>query len=280
MNYRIIGDSCMDMPEDLKNTSCFVKVPLTVQLGSKEFIDDEFFDQKDFLNCLESSKQYPQTASPSPAKYLELYSGEADCIFVITLSAALSGSYNSAVVAKSLYEEENGAQKKKIAIINSESASSGELRIALLIRQLCEQGLDFEEIVDRANQFRDKMKTYFVLESLDILKKSGRISGFTEKLISVLNIKLVMGSEKGHIKKIIQERGIHRTLKRMCETVLAEVENIKDKVVVISHINNLERAEYVKIEIQKLCAVKDVIIMNGGGITTVYAGNGGIVLAV
>jgi DegV family protein with EDD domain len=280
MNYKIVGDSCMDLPDYMKDDPHFVKVPLTIQLGSKQFDDDEFFDQKDFLTCFENSQQFPQTASPSPMKYIDTFEGGEECIFVITLSGALSGSYNSALVAKSLYEEEHGLQNKKIAIINSESASSGEFRIALLIQQLCEQNLGFEEIVNRATRFRDKMKTFFVLENLDVLKRSGRLSGLKEKLISVLNIKLVMGTDKGHIRKIIQERGIRRTLQKMCETASAEVENIKDKILIISHINNPERAEFVKNEMQKYCGCKDVVIMNGGGISTVYAGKGGIILAI
>lgn len=280
MNYKIIGDSCLDLPENLKQDRHFLRVPLTIKLGPKRIIDDDFFNQKDFLTQLEESSDCPQTACPPPGGYLKAYEGEEKYVFVVTLSKELSGSYNSAVLAKKLYEEEYGPNVKKIEVIDSESASGGEFKIALLVQKLCEQGLNFEEIINKVSKFRDKMKTYFVLDSLDLLRKSGRLSGLKGKLADVLNIKLVMGSEKGYIKKIFRDRGIYRTLQKMCKTVADEVENIKDKVIVITHINNLERAQYVKIQIQKYCTCKDIVIMNGGGISTVYAGNGGIILAI
>lgn len=280
MEYKIIGDSCMDLPENLKNDPHFARVPLTIHLESKQFEDDESLDREAFMTSLKNAPQNPQTACPSPMTYLKSFDVDARNIFVITLSSSLSGSYQSAMIAKSIYDEEHRAEEKKILIIDSESASAGQARIALFIRQLCEQNLLFEDIINKVVKFRDGMKTYFVLESLDALRKSGRLSGLKEKIISVLNIKLVMGSHKGQIMKILQERGIHKTLQRMCETIASEVENIKDKVPVISHINNLERAEFVKNEILKRCGCKEAVIVDGGGISTVYAGNGGIILAI
>ena len=91
-------------------------------------------------------------------------------------SSHLSGSYNSAVLGKRLFEEENG-QEKRIAVIDSESASAGELNIALRIQELCGQGLSFDEVVEQAEEYRDHLGTYFVLESLDYLRKNGRLTG-------------------------------------------------------------------------------------------------------
>lgn len=91
---------------------------------------------------------------------------------MVTLSNHLSGCYNSAALAKRLYEEENGTDGKKIAVIDSLSASAGELNIALFIRDLCEKGLPFEEICRQTEAYRDSMNTYFVIETLDFLKKN------------------------------------------------------------------------------------------------------------
>ena len=108
MSYKIIGDSCLDLTADLKKDPHFQIIPLTLQVGNTHVIDDETFDQKSFLELVKSSSECPKTACPSPELYKEAFECDVDQIFVITLSEHLSGSYNSAVLGKRLYEEEHG----------------------------------------------------------------------------------------------------------------------------------------------------------------------------
>lgn len=278
MTYKIIGDSCLDLPEELKHDPHFQMIPLTLLLEDKMIVDDETFDQKAFIRMVKESESYPKTACPSPEMFKEAYHCNAENIFVITLSGPLSGSYNSAVLAKSLYEEEYG--HKNICVINSESASSGQLNIALHIRDLCEQGLSFEEIEKEANEYRDKMNTYFVLETLDTLKKNGRLTGLSAFIATTLNIKPVMGAEKGQIIKLDQARGINKALQKMAEYVVKEGGKTEEKRLVIAHVDAPERAEYVK---ELLCAkanFKEVVITDTAGVATVYANDGGIIVAL
>ena len=278
MTYKIIGDSCLDLTEELKKDPHFQMIPLTLMIGEKTMIDDETFNQKEFIRLVKESEDYPKTACPSPEMFKEAYHCDAEYIFVITLSGPLSGSYNSAVLAKSLYEEEYGY--KNICVINSESASSGELNIALHIRDLCEQGLSFEEIEKEANAYRDRMKTYFVLETLDTLKKNGRLTGLSAFIATALNIKPVMSAEKGEIIKVDQARGINKALQKMTEHVINTGGRTEDKRLVISHVNAPERAKYVK---ELLCAkanFKEVVITDTAGVATVYANDGGIIVAL
>lgn len=278
MTYKIIGDSCLDLTEELKKDPHFQMIPLTLMIEEKTMIDDETFNQKEFIRLVKESEDYPKTACPSPEMFKEAYHCDAEYIFVITLSGPLSGSYNSAVLAKSLYEEEYGY--KNICVINSESASSGELNIALHIRDLCEQGLSFEEIEKEANAYRDRMKTYFVLETLDTLKKNGRLTGLSAFIATALNIKPVMSAEKGEIIKVDQARGINKALQKMTEHVINTGGRTEDKRLVISHVNAPERAKYVK---ELLCAkanFKEVVITDTAGVATVYANDGGIIVAL
>ena len=157
MTYKIIGDSCLDLTEELKKDAHFQMVPLTLQVDDVQVIDDETFDQKSFLGLVKNGKECPKTACPSPEKFKEAYECEAENVFVVTLSSHLSGTYNAAVLAKELYEEEHG-KDKNIAVIDSLSASSGELNVALTIRELCEQDLPFEEVVKQAGSYRDSME--------------------------------------------------------------------------------------------------------------------------
>lgn len=280
MSYKIIGDSCLDLTADLRKDPHFQIIPLTLQVEHTQVIDDETFDQKKFLELVKSSSGCPQTACPSPEKFKEAFECDVEQIFVITLSEHLSGTYNSAVLAKKLYEEEHGRDGKNIAVFSSDSASSGELNIALYIQSLCQASLSFEEIVEKAHSYIKNMKTYFVLESLDTLRKNGRLTGLQAFFATALNIKPVMGADSGVIIKLDQARGINKALARMADIAIREAGETKDKVLIIAHCNNPERAEAVKNEMCRQTSFRDVIITKTAGVATVYANDGGIIVAL
>ena len=268
MSYKIIGDSCLDLTADLKKDPHFQIIPLTLQVEHTQVIDDETFDQKKFLELVRSSSECPQTACPSPERFKEAFECDVEQIFVITLSEHLSGTYNSAVLAKKLYEEEHGQDGKNIAVFSSDSASSGELNIALYIQSLCQASLPFEEIEEKTRSFIKNMRTYFVLESLDTLRKNGRLTGLQAFFATALNIKPVMGADSGVIIKLDQARGINKALTRMADIAIREAGETKDKVLIIAHCNNPERAEVVKNEMCRQASFKDVIITETAGVAT------------
>ena len=250
MTYKIIGDSCLDLTRELKKDPHFQTVPLTLQVGQVTVTDDEQFDQKAFIQLMKNSPECPKTACPSPERFKEAYACPEENVFVICLSEHLSGTYSSACLGKKLYEEEYG--KKNICVLSSDSAAAGELNLALYIRDLCEQSVPFEEIVKRASAYRDDMKTYFVLESLDYLRKNGRLSGLQAFFATTLNIKPVMAGDKGVIVKVDQARGITKALQRMCDHAVRAVGDTRERTLVISHCNCPERAQFVKEEMGKL----------------------------
>lgn len=278
MRYKIIGDSCLDLTKEMRKDPCYSMIPLTLMVGERHFVDDETFDQKEFIKVVKEYPECPKSACPSPEMFKEAYCCEEENVFVITLSAALSGSYNSAVLAKSLYEEEYG--KKNILVLDSKSASSGQLNIAMYIRELCDQGLEFDEICERAAAYRDRMNTYFVLESLDTLKKNGRLTGLQAFFATKLNIKPVMGADNGTIIKLDQARGIQKALQRMAEIAVKEAGTTKDKRLVIAHCNAPERAQFMKEKLCSMAEFKEVVITDTCGVSTVYASDGGVILAL
>ncbi len=278
MRYKIIGDSCLDLTKEMRKDPCYSMIPLTLMVGERHFVDDETFDQKEFIKVVKEYPDCPKSACPSPEMFKEAYCCEEENVFVITLSAALSGSYNSAVLAKSLYEEEYG--KKNILVLDSKSASSGQLNIAMYIRELCDQGLEFDEICEKAAAYRDRMNTYFVLESLDTLKKNGRLTGLQAFFATKLNIKPVMGADNGTIIKLDQARGIQKALQRMAEIAVKEAGTTKDKRLVIAHCNAPERAQSMKEKLCSMAEFKEVVITDTCGVSTVYASDGGVILAL
>ena len=267
MSYKIIGDSCLDLTDKMKNDSHFQMIPLTLQVDDVQVIDDETFDQKRFLELVKACPECPKTAC------------DADDIYVITLSSKLSGTYNSALIGKQMYEEEYG--RKNIAIIDSWSASAGELRQALFIEELCKAGVPFEEVVKQVEDFKtNRMQTFFVLETLDALRKNGRLTGLQAFFATTLNIKPVMGAEQGTIIKLDQARGINKALSRMCSIAVKSVPDPENRIPVVAHCNNPERAQLMKEELLKLVPFKKVVITKTAGVATVYASDGGIVLAL
>lgn len=279
MSYKIIGDSCLDLTAEMKRDPHFQMIPLTLQVDDVQVVDDETFDQKRFLELVRQSPNCPKTACPSPETFKEAYACEADDIYVITLSGKLSGTYNSAVVAKSMYEEEYGP--KNIAVIDSWSASAGELRLAIFIDRLCREGVPFEEVVERTEAFKSQtMQTFFVLETLDALRKNGRLTGLQAFFATALNIKPVMGATEGTIIKLDQARGINKALARMCAIAVQTVSDPEHRLPVVAHCNNPGRAKMVKEELMRLAPFPDVVITETAGVATVYASDGGIVLAL
>src|SRR5699024_5558884 len=128
-------------------------------------------NQKDFLMAVKNSHETPKTSCPSPDAYLQEMKGEEE-VFVVTLSANLSGSHNSAEIAKKMYIEKYG--NKNIEVINSCSASVRQTLIAKKLLEYIQERINFKEIVKQIKTFRDGLKTKFVLDDLDTLRKNGR----------------------------------------------------------------------------------------------------------
>lgn len=277
MSYKIVVDSCCELPEELKKDSRFEIVPLTLIVGDTyEKLDDESFDQKEFLQAVAQCPVSPRSACPSPERFMEAYRTEADHVYVVTLSSKLSGSYNSAVLGKNLYHETYG--EKQIYVVDSRSASCGETQIAYKIAQWEEEGLTFEEITSRIEQFVDGMHTYFVLDNLETLRKNGRLSGVKALVASTLSIKPVMAGEQGSIVQLGQSVGIKKALAKMVDHVIRDVSDPEKKCLMITHCNNLDRANSVKDQILAKVKFKDVLIMDTAGISSMYANDGGVIV--
>lgn len=277
MSFKVIVDSCCDLTPSLLREADFTRVPLTIRVGNTSIVDDESFDQADLLWRMKESDTAPQTSCPSPAQYLDAFDCGADDLYVVTLSALLSGSHNSAQQARQLWLEEH--PDARVHIFNSCSASAGEFLLALHIRELATQGLPFQAVVLKATRFSADMETMFVLESLDNLRKNGRLTGLQSVVTGALRIKLLMGATpEGEIYKRGQAMSVKQALSKMVEFMAKDDKHV-GKTLAISHCNCLERAFLLKDMVRKSCKFADIIISETGGISTVYANDGGIVVA-
>lgn len=277
MSFHIVCDSCTDLTEEDYEKGCYSWIPLTLLVDGEEIVDDDTFDQASFLNKVANSKGEVKSACPAPESYMNAYKN-ADDIYVITLSAELSGSYNSAVLGKNLYEEENGP--KNIYIFNSRGASTTQLLIARKIYEYASTGMAFQEVVEKVEDYISTQRTYFVLETLEVLRRNGRLSAVSATIANALNIKPVMeGTREGIIQKLTQGRGTKKALSKMVEAIVKEGRDLSDRVLAIAHCNCLERAEYVKALIEKNINVKEIVIIETKGVSTLYACDGGIIVS-
>lgn len=279
MSFKIVVDSCCDLIPEYRNDEHFKIVPLTLIVGGEEIVDDETFDQALFLKKVRECSTCPKSACPSPQQYMAEYK-DADDIYVVTLSDQLSGSYNSAQTGRKMYIEEHG--EKNIHVFNSISAACGEMLLAKMIFERAGSGMEFARVVQEVEEFKKTMQTFFVLESLDSLKKNGRLTGIKAVLTTTLNIKPVMCSTRiGTIEKAAQCRGFEKALVKMVELLNEQTKGTQERrPAIITHCNNIKSAKLVKEHLLKKGAYPDVIITDAAGVSSLYACDGGIIVSV
>ena len=277
----ILADSCCDLsPELLKKTQAKI-APLTITIDDTHYVDDGTVDIPPYLSAMKASKNPVRSACPSPDLYAEdIHATEGDC-FIVTLSAKLSGSHNAASLGVQLAQED--LPEKKVHVFDSESASAGETYIALMIHDLIAAGKSFEQIVELVEEKIRSMHTLFVLDSLDNLVKNGRISRTVALLANVLSIRLLM-SDDGHgaIKNISKARGIKGALGQMVETCRKHTEGLAaaSQRLVISYCHCPESARQVRDLIREKCpAIGEIIMTPTSALSSMYANDGGIVIA-
>lgn len=277
MGFKILGDSVCDLTSDLKEKGYIYSIPLSILIENETIVDDETFNQAEFLEKMRKSPECPKSACPSPDDYLKQMK-DADEFYMVTISANLSGSYNSAKVAEQMYLEDH--PHAKVHVFDSCSASSGEYLLVKMIIELKEAGASFEEVVEKVSAYSKEKKTKFVLESLDTLRKNGRLTGIKGILAEALNIKPIMGATiEGQIEKIGQARGINKAIKGLSDFIINDAYKPEERALCISHCNNVERALRVKELVLEKAKFKDVYIIETGGVSSLYANEGGIIVA-
>lgn len=279
MSFHIIADSCCELTADMKKRENIEIAPLTLEVGGESILDDETFDQKYFLKRVAECPECPKSACPSPDYFRKSFLNGAERCYAVTLSAQLSGSYNSAVLGANLAQEEN--EDLKIHVFNSRSASIGETLIVKKIVECEEAGMSFERVVETVELYISTQHTYFVLENLETLRKNGRLSKTKALVASALKIKPVMGAtSEGDIVQLDQARGINKALMKMVDAIVNDAQHVENKTLAISHCNCPERAEMVKEALLERLAVQDVFVLDTQGVSSMYANDGGIIIAL
>jgi DegV family protein with EDD domain len=276
MEYKIVADSSCDLNSELEKKLEVSLVPFKIDIDNHSFIDDKDIDVQRLIKEMNASPNPIKTSCPSPGDFVKEYMG-SDNVFVVTISEQLSGTYNSAILAKDMVREEH--PDKFIHIFNSKSASVGETLVAVKIKECIEEKLSNLQIVEKVEAFIDDMKTYFVSENLDNLIKNGRISKTKGLLINALNIKPVMcATPDGNIGLVDKARGSNKAFKKLVEIIGETGIKFEERIVAISHANALQKALDLKENLKKY-NFKDIIIVETKGLSTGYVNDGGVIVA-
>ena len=272
MKRKIVADSSCDMWE--LNGVDFAVAPITISTDNKHYVDNQELDVHLMSEELAKYKGVSHTACPSVGSWLDCYEGY-DEVFVVTLTGAMSGTYNSAMTAKGIYEEEN--ENVKVHVFDSLSTGP-EMRLLIeKLKEMIEEDLPFEEIVEKGQDYLNHTRLFFALKSLHNFAMNGRVSKTVASAIGVLNISIfATASEKGTIQQISKCRGEKKVVKSMIEHL--ENAGYHGGKVRISHADNLKLAHNVRDKILELYPNADIIVYPMGGLCTYYAEKGGLLV--
>ena len=272
MKRKIVADSSCDMWE--LNGVDFAVAPITISTDNKHYVDNQELDVHLMSEELAKYKGVSHTACPSVGSWLDCYEGY-DEVFVVTLTGAMSGTYNSAMTAKGIYEEEN--ENVKVHVFDSLSTGP-EMRLLIeKLKEMIEEDLPFEEIVEKGQDYLKHSRLFFALKSLHNFAMNGRVSKTVASAIGVLNISIfATASEEGTIQQISKCRGEKKVVKSMIEHL--ENAGYHGGKVRISHADNLKLAHNVRDKILELYPHADIIVYPMGGLCTYYAEIGGLLV--
>lgn len=281
MRYKIVVDSCCDLTPEMRKWDNLKVVPLSLEVADYHIFDDENFDQDDFIARIKANNGIAKSACPAPDAFKKAYEGEYDAVFALTITDKLSGTYNSALQGKMLYEEEYN-NDKQIYVFNSLATSGLETIVAQEIKKLADEGKAFDEIVTYINDYIvNHTRLYFCLDSLNALKQNGRLFALAAGLLEKINLKLVCRAKDGNISPLGKDLTINRALIKMTKLIADEVKDkdLSEKKLIITHVCCEERAKFVASKIAERANFGNVEILKASGLNSLYGSEGGILVA-
>ena len=274
--YKIIADSSCDLTslEHLSTNALFGRAPLRVIVGETEYVDEPGLDTRAMMDAVYSFKGKTGSASPSPEEYAE-HCRQVDEAYIVTISSNLSGSYNSAVLARDLVLAEH--PEKKIHIFDSLSAGPELTLIVEEIARLADSGLPFEMVCSEVERYQKRTALLFQLNSLENLTKNGRVSkmaGMTAKLLGIHMIGIA--SDEGTVQPLHKCRGSEKTYKLVLQEMRER--GFSGGRVVLGHAFQEKGAEMMRNLILADFPSANITVMPLSGLCCYYAEEGGLLI--
>ena len=269
---KIVSDSSSDLL--MLDSVEFASSPMKIITAKREFVDDENLNVDGMANFFNEYKERSQTSCPNPADWLDAF-GDADDIICVTITSALSGSYNSACTAKELYEAEN--EGKRVFVLDTLSAGPEITLIVRKLEALVKSGMAYEGVCDKIQEYTKRTGLVFMLKSLKNFAANGRVSPLVAKLVGFAGICIVgKASDEGTLEPTHKCRGENRSL----ETLINDLKELglKNGKVSIGHCQNEGAATKLKQMIESTFEKAQVEIHKLRGLCSFYAEKGGLLV--
>lgn len=269
---KIVADSSCDIFSlESVDFSC---APMKIITDEKEFVDDNSLDVDNMVDFLYQYKGKSKSSCPNANDWIEAFDG-ADDVFCVTITSGLSGSYNSACLAKEMYESENNG--KRVHVFDTLSAGPEVTLVIEKIADCVKSGMEYEEIVKTVTEYMKKTGLVFMLKSLKNFANNGRVSPVVAKLVGIAGICIVgKASDAGTLEPMHKCRGEKHSLKTLTE-LLHKEGFIKGKIS-IGHCQNEASANHLKNLILERFENAKIEIHNLKGLCSFYAEKGGILV--
>ena len=276
MKWKIVADSSCDlMRDDVRGEELvFSTVPFIISVGGREYEDNEALDTLTMVTDMERCEAPGSTACPSPMTWMEEFR-EGENVVALTISANLSGSYNSACLGRDMLLE--SSPEKQVAVLNSNSTGPALAMCISWISQWIKEGHGFEAVTKKAAELLDETKTIFALSSFDNLVKNGRVKKITGFVAKNLGLWGVGVGREGRIAMKAKARGASRAVGVIIEDMLER--GFSAKEVVISHCHNAAVAEKLCEQIKKRWSDAKITVLKTRGLDSFYAERGGLIVA-
>lgn len=265
---KIITDSTADLPNSLYIANNIEVLPLLIEMDGKTYTDGEDIDLKTLLKGMDNSQNFPSTSQINPDRFYNTYKkylDQGDKIISIHISSKMSGTYQSALIAK------NMLNSKDIFVIDSKNVTSGLGILVLKAAELRDKGCSAEEIEKEISDAVNNVKSILIFDTLNNLIKGGRIGKAKGTLGSILNIKPLLSIEEGVITQIGKERGMKKAINKASE-IIKNCSLKNNQLVIIIHSGNEELRNIFKEEIKKYTL--NIIESEVGCVVGVHAGRG------
>lgn len=278
----IVTDSTADIPDELVAKYQIHVVPLRVVFDQETYLDGIELSPATFYEKLGKAKVLPTTSQPSPVEFMNVYSQilndhPGSQIVSIHLSSGMSGTYQSALLGKSMLEDEQTAE---ITVIDSKSASYGYGLLALHAAQLAQAGKNAEEIEAAVLKLHEQRKLYFLVDTLEYLQKGGRIGKASAVLGTLLNIKPVLSIDnEGIIYAVEKIRGQKKAMERIIQMFEQDFAGKRINIAV-GHTANPASAEAFISLIETRFELGEVVYPNIGAVIGSHVGFGTIAIFV
>lgn len=278
MKWSIVTDSSSDMLAEHGAVLGvqFSTAPLRIVIGDKDYVDREGVDLKAMIADMKAEKKASSSACPAPEDFARAFR-EADYTLCITMTGALSATYQSAMLARGQVMEE--FPEKRIHVVDSKATAGVMVLLVRKAAELAKAGITFEQAAEKLDAYNKTLRLVFTMASYDNLVKSGRMNAFAGMLAGHLGIRVVaINTPQGEISIIKKIRGVEKTIQAMVD-YMKETTDIAKRPVIISHSNNEEMANQAKAMIESQCGVKDITIYSCQALTTFYTMGNGVLIA-